>query len=236
MVFKDKIHLDLKDYKYKTDTTLNNFQVKLDYLTKNANAFTTSSVRASEKKMEKLFNNQLDEFKAELNGFKNEFNSFIDIQEDKLIHIIENSKKIESFDKIKENSKKIENLEKGFENLKEITEKIEQKQKEMKNIKSKDENNNLEINNNNENNENNENKENKENDTHSKTNKVEIFNDFTKINATSILKEYINGKITENEIYKRRKSIVQPMPRDLQAIKENDNITNNNNLKALKSS
>ena len=103
--FKDKINLDLKEYKYKTDSTLSSFQIKLEYLTKNANAFTTSSVRTSERKMEEFFNNQLEAFKNQLNDFKNEFNSFTNIQEENILKIIENSPKSENLDKIRKKLK-----------------------------------------------------------------------------------------------------------------------------------
>lgn len=45
IMFKDKINIDFKEFKYKTDSMMSNFQIKLDYITKNANAFTTSSIK-----------------------------------------------------------------------------------------------------------------------------------------------------------------------------------------------
>ena len=224
--FKDKINLDLKEYKYKTDSTLSSFQIKLEYLTKNANAFTTSSVRTSERKMEEFFNNQLEAFKNQLNDFKNEFNSFTNIQEENILKIIENSPKFENLDKISENSKKIENLEKIIEDMKENqknekNEKNEEEKKEITSIKEIiDETN---LNNNISSNINN--NENMEQIINVKPNKEEINqNDFNVKNATSIVKEYISGKITENDIYKKRKSINCPIPIVLQSIKENENI------------
>ena len=227
--FKDKINLDLKEYKYKTDSTLSSFQIKLEYLTKNANAFTTSSVRTSERKMEEFFNNQLEAFKNQLNDFKNEFNSFTNIQEENILKIIENSPKFENLDKISENSKKIENLEKIIEDMKENqkneknekNEKYEEEKKEITSIKEIiDETN---LNNNISSNINN--NENMEQIINVKPNKEEINqNDFNVKNATSIVKEYISGKITENDIYKKRKSINCPIPIVLQSIKENENI------------
>ena len=50
LMFREKINIEFREFKYKTDSMMSNFQIKLDYLTKNANAFTTSSIRISEKK------------------------------------------------------------------------------------------------------------------------------------------------------------------------------------------
>ena len=239
MIFKDKTNLDLKDYKYKTDSMISNFQVKLDYLTKNANAFTSSNIRTSEKKMEQIFNNQLGDFKNEFNEFKNEFNSFTDIQEEKIINIIQNSKKIESLEKINENSNKIEELGKLIQNLKEsekylkesikiLTNKINNNLNDENNLNNNANNNNSHnITNNNNNNNNkinlnnnsftnnsinnsinntNNNKKYKKISIKSTKGENNILNDFKIKNVTSILKEYINGKISENDIFRRRKS------------------------------
>ena len=50
------------------------------------------------------------------------------------------------------------------------------------------------------------------------------FNDFNIKNATSIVKEYIKGKIKENEVYIRRRSVNSP---DLESIKEYNHISLN---------
>ena len=218
LTFKEKMNMEFKDYKFKTDSIISNFQIKLDYLIKNANAFTSSSIRTSEKKMEQLFINQLENFKNEFNEFKNEFNLFINLQEEKIISIIENSKKfeilkkIENFEKIIENSKENKKIQKDI-NKKDSNKNLNKHNKSMSNdkiifIKSKKEENNININNN-----------------------------FNVKNATSILKGYINGKISENEIYKRRKSVNYQTPIDLQnkVNNESDNIIlndyNNNKKK-----
>jgi hypothetical protein len=122
LMFKEKISMDLKEYKYKTDSVISNFQIKLDYLSKNANAFTSSSIKTSEKKLEQIIHNQsedLNDFKTQFINFKNEFNSFITIQEEKILSIIEKSKKFENLRNNDEILKKIEKLEKKIKEMNE---------------------------------------------------------------------------------------------------------------------
>ena len=119
LIFKEKILIDLKEYKYKNESSHSNFLVKLDYLSKNANAFTSSSIRTSERKMEQLFNKELEKYQNHINELKLEFNAYTDIQEEKIISILNNSKKIENLEILKTNTKKVENLEKIIENLQE---------------------------------------------------------------------------------------------------------------------
>jgi len=243
LMFKDKISIDLKEYKYKTDSMMSNFQIRLDYLSKNSNAFTTSSIKLSEKKIEQIIRSNYDEFRDEIDQFKNQFNSFTNLQEDKILEIIKNSKKLENIGNIDEYSQKIENLEKIIQNFKDENKKMK---KELTRLSLIKENINLNNSNNNNNNNNNYNNNNNMNNIYNnnnitnnydkripkKTNKGEFiinyYNDFNIKNATSIVKEYIKGKITESEVYRRRKSVNSPLYQDLENIKENNNNNNNN--------
>ena len=247
LMFKEKMNIDFKDYKYKTDSMLTNFQVKLDYLTKNANAFTCSSIRASEKKMEQTFYGHIEklvDFESQFHEFKDKFDSFTDIQEEKILSVIESSKKIQNLGKIDEILLKIEDLENKIESLKEMREnEIKNNEKEKSPLIS-----NTNSNNDNNTNQNNNNtiinKDNKEklnlssNNNHTinaneritsiKSLKGEssINNEFNVKNATSILKDYINGRISENEIYRRRKSVNCSSHNEIPNIKENNNNSN----------
>ena len=216
LMFKEKISMDLKEYKYKTDSVISNFQIKLDYLSKNANAFTSSSIKTSEKKLEQIIHNQsedLNDFKTQFINFKNEFNSFITIQEEKILSIIEKSKKFENLRNNDEILKKIEKLEKKIKEM-----------NENKNNQNINKGSTLGANNantimNNLNNINNNDSvnlttNNNINTRHSVINDKVIthrgdknFNDYNVKNATSVLKEYIKGNIRENDIYKRRRSV-----------------------------
>ena len=208
---KEKMSIDLKEYKYKTDSMLSNFQIKLDYLTKNANAFTSSSIRTSEKKMEQIIyshEDELKDFKTEFNNFKNEFNSFTSIQEDKILSIIEKSKKFDNLGKNDEILKKIESLFKKIENLKEDVNGNKKSQNEKKG------------------NYNNHNYINSHENFHnintrrSHANDKKINNNSHIKNAASILKEYINGNIRESDVYRRRRSVSYLGYNDIQKIKE----------------
>ena len=258
LMFKEKMNIDFKEYKYKTDSMLTNFQVKLDYLTKNANAFTCSSIRASEKKMEQTFYGHIEklvDFESQFHEFKDKFDSFIDVQEEKILSVIENSKKMQNLGKIDEILLKIENLENKIESLKEMHEnEIKNNEKEktplIENTTSNNDNN---LNNNNTI----INKDNKEKLNLSNNNIIHtnhtinvnekitsikslkgesnINNEFKVKNATSILKEYINGRISENEIYRRRKSVNCSSHNEIPNIKENkNNSIRKNNLSPIK--
>ena len=277
LMFKEKISIDLKEYKYKTDSLLNNFQIRLEYLTKNANAFTTSSIRLSENKIEQLIRCNYDEIRDEIDQFKETFNSFTHIQEDNIIKIIQNSKKFENFAhfsnfanysnivKAEEFPKKIENINvEKLQNFEKLIQNLEKENKKMKkeialikeniyinnSIKNNNNTNNFINNNNNINNNitntiNNNNNINNVNNIYEKRNIkklnrgdfiINYYNDFNIKNATSIVKEYIKGKITENEVYKKRRSVItSPIYPNLASIKENDNITYlNQNINPLK--
>ena len=217
LMFKEKISMDLKEFKFKTDSIINNLQIKLEFFNKNANAYTNSAIKVSETQMEQIIRVYVDEFRNELDQFKNQFNSFTGIQENKILNIIENNKRKESIPEVDENSKRLEDLEKLLKNFKEENKKMK---KEIKRLILINEKNNFNTNNQNINN-------NIDNNNilfskrSSKKSNVH-FNDFNIKNATSIVKEYIKGKIKENEVYIRRRSVNSP---DLESIKEYNNIS-----------
>ena len=204
ILLKDKLSMDLKDFKYKIDSLMSNLQIKLDYFTKNANAFTNSSIRVSEKKMEQIIRGYIDEFRNEFEQFKNQFKSFHGIQENKILHIIENTKRKESIEFKDENSKRIETLEKILKNFEEENKKMKAQIKKLMLI--------------NENNLNNSKRSPKKSTVH-------FLNDYNVKNATSIVKEYIKGKITENEVYRKRRSVNAPITPDLESIKEYNSLS-----------
>ena len=152
LTFKGKLNNDFKEFKSKTDITINNFQSKLDYIKKNCNAFTSISIRDNEKKMDEKFNGLL---KTELDIIKKKFDLLTEPQEEKVIVLINNS------DKIKKLEEMILRLEDN-ENRKEIPIK-----KEIK---------------------------------------VEKPPSNPKKIISSIVKQYIEGKIKDDEVFKRRRS------------------------------
>ena len=222
LIFKEKILIDLKEYKYKNESSHSNFLVKLDYLSKNANAFTSSSIRTSERKMEQLFNKELEKYQNHINELKLEFNAYTDIQEEKIISILNNSKKIENLEILKTNTKKVENLEKIIENLQE---KINEQNRKI-NLINKNKNTYSKKGSLDDNDYESQDKIvskrsfNRENNFNSK-------NEYKIKNVTSILKDYIKGRISESELYGRRKrrgSVEYQISTTLQNIKENEKI------------
>ena len=177
LIFREKNTVDAKDYRFKTDSLISNLQMKLDYLSKNSRAFTSSSVKVSEKKMEQSIKVQFDDFRTQFTVFKNG-------QEEKIMNLVENYKKIES-------------LEKDFEAFKANDKNIEQEK--SKKYSSNNENVNL--------------------SKYKEKIKTNLNFDFNVNNATSVLKDYINGKITESEIKTRRKSVQMKETKN-----DNDNI------------
>ena len=175
LIYKEKTTVEVKDYRYKMDSMISNLQMKLDYLSKNSRAFTSSSLKNSEKKMEQNFKVQFDDFRTQFSLFKN-------TQEEKIIKLIENYKKIQ-------------NLEKDF---KEFVTKNDNIKKSKKRYSTNNDNSNLSMNN-------------------EKMRSHSNF-DFNINNATSVVRDYIKGKINENEVRSRRRSV------QLRAIKTNDKI------------
>lgn len=105
LIFKEKIGPELKEYKFKTDASINNFNDRLEYSIKNNKAFTSASIRNSEDKLNKVWE---DKLYNESNKLKNNFEIFIKSQEKKILQMIENSDKINSLEK---NIERIEGME-----------------------------------------------------------------------------------------------------------------------------
>ena len=175
LIYKEKSTVEVKDYKYKMDSLISNLQMKLDYLSKNTRAFTSSSLKNTEKKMEQTF-------KAQFDDFRNQFALFKSTQEEKILNLIENYKKIQ-------------NLEKDFKEFVAKNDKVRRSKKRYSTI-----NDNVSLSMNNE-----------------KMRSNSNF-DFNISKATSVVRDYIKGKINENELRSRRRSV------QLRVIKTNDKI------------
>ena len=157
LLFKEKIYMELKDFKSKAETNMNNFQVRLDYQTKNCNAFTSASIRSSEQKMRNVFNDNLN---TELNNINENIENFRKNLEQNILWAINNSEKIKAF-------------EQNFE-------KIETKRKENQTK--------ISIN--------------QEESLFKPKNKKRISR-----KASSIVKQYIEGKLKDDELFIRRRSL-----------------------------
>ena len=175
LIYKEKSTVEVKDYKYKMDSLISNLQMKLDYLSKNTRAFTSSSLKNTEKKMEQTFKAQFDDFRTQFALFKS-------TQEEKILNLIENYKKIQ-------------NLEKDFKEFVAKNDKVRRSKKRYSTI-----NDNVSLSMNNE-----------------KMRSNSNF-DFNISKATSVVRDYIKGKINENELRSRRRSV------QLRVIKNNDKI------------
>ena len=186
LLFKDKTSTELKEFKTRTESSMNNFQVKLDYQTKNCNAFTTASIRSSEQKIGNVFNETLTK---ELNKIKKSFETFTKNLEQNIINIIENSEKIKTF-------------EQNFE-------KIETERKEYGRTISLYQEMNL----------------NKQKNKHERISKNSIQG---VKKASSIVKQYIEGKLKNDELFKRRRSLEGNISK-LTNIKENMDLRANHN-------
>ena len=175
LIYKEKSTVEVKDYRYKMDSLISNLQMKLDYLSKNTRAFTSSSLKNTEKKMEQTFKAQFDDFRTQFALFKS-------TQEEKILNLIENYKKIQ-------------NLEKDFKEFVAKNDKVRRSKKRYSTI-----NDNVSLSMNNE-----------------KMRSNSNF-DFNISKATSVVRDYIKGKINENELRSRRRSV------QLRVIKTNDKI------------
>ena len=153
LIFKEKLYTEFKEFKSKTDINMNNIQVTFDYQTKNCNAFTSASIRESEKKTGIILNNELD-------NINKKFDILSPAQEERILYLINNC------DKIKKLEEKLENNGNKKESLFKRANRFDK------------------INNNNNNN-----------------------NPGMK-KASSIVKQYIEGKLKDDELlFKRRKSL-----------------------------
>lgn len=95
---KDKFSNEFKEYKSKTDVSINNLMSKLDYTKKNCNAFTSASIREHEKKIGEKFNELI---KNGLDNINKKFEGFSESQEKKIKALEENIKIIEDNGNIK---------------------------------------------------------------------------------------------------------------------------------------
>ena len=167
LMFKDKIYAELKDFKNKAENNMNNFQVKLDYQTKNCNAFTSASIRASE---EKLGNVWKDALNIEMDKINQKLEIYWKNQEEKNLNIIENTERIKT---VEQNFEKLETEKNKKANRRTIE--LNQEMIYLKN----------------------------------KGNKHEraIKNIIGGKKASSIVKQYIQGKLKTEELFGRRRSV-----------------------------
>ena len=107
LIFKEKLYTEFKEFKSKTDINMNNIQVRFDYQTKNCNAFTSASIRESEKKTRIILNNELD-------NINKKFDILSPAQEERILYLINNCDKIKKLEeKLENNGNKKESLFKG---------------------------------------------------------------------------------------------------------------------------
>ena len=95
---KDKFSNEFKEYKSKTDISINNLMSKLDYTKKNCNAFTSASIREHEKKIWEKFNELI---KNGLDNINKKFEGLSESQDKKIKSLEENIKIIEDNGNIK---------------------------------------------------------------------------------------------------------------------------------------
>ena len=95
---KDKFSNEFKEYKSKTDISINNLMSKLDYTKKNCNAFTSASIREHEKKIGEKFNELI---KNGLDNVNKKFEGLSESQDKKIKSLEENIKIIEDNGNIK---------------------------------------------------------------------------------------------------------------------------------------
>ena len=86
---KDKFSNEFKEYKSKTDVSINNLMSKLDYTKKNCNAFTSASIREHEKKIWEKFNELI---KNGLDNINKKFEGLSESQDKKIKALEENIK------------------------------------------------------------------------------------------------------------------------------------------------
>ena len=95
---KEKFSNEFKEYKSKTDISINNLMSKLDYTKKNCNAFTSASIREHEKKIWEKFNELI---KNGLDNINKKFEGLSESQDKKIKALEENIKIIEDNGNIK---------------------------------------------------------------------------------------------------------------------------------------
>jgi len=174
LIYKEKTTVEVKDYRYKMDSLISNLQNRLEYLSKNARAFASSSLKTTEKKLEQSFKVQFDDLRTQFALYKSK-------QEEKILNLTENYKKIR-------------NLEKDFKEFVSKTDKVKRS-----NIRFST-NNDISLS--------------MYNEKIRSTSNL----DFSIGKATSVVRDYIKGKINESEVRSRRRSV------QLRAIKTTDKI------------
>ena len=113
LVFKEKTNSLLKDLKNKTETNIKNLKVNLDYQTKNCNAFTSSSIKESELKINNAWNENLN---FEIKKINQNFENYKKNLEEKILDINKKLQKIEeNFEKIETEKKEKSRLNKDIE-------------------------------------------------------------------------------------------------------------------------
>ena len=89
LLSKDKFSNEFKEYKSKTDISINNLMSKLDYTKKNCNAFTSASIREHEKKIGEKLNELI---KNGLDNINKKFEGLSESQDKKIKALEENIK------------------------------------------------------------------------------------------------------------------------------------------------
>ena len=113
LVFKEKTNSLLKDLKNKIETNIKNLKVNLDYQTKNCNAFTSSSIKESELKINNAWNENLN---FEIKKINQNFENYKKNLEEKILDINKKVQKIEeNFEKIETEKKEKSRLNKDIE-------------------------------------------------------------------------------------------------------------------------
>ena len=110
---KDKFSNEFKEYKSKTDVSINNLMSKLDYTKKNCNAFTSASIREHEKKigekLNELIKNGLDNINKKFEGLSESQDKKIKALEENIKIIGDNNNDVKYIFLKKENKNDIMN-------------------------------------------------------------------------------------------------------------------------------
>ena len=110
---KEKFSNEFKEYKSKTDVSINNLMSKLDYTKKNCNAFTSASIREHEKKigekLNELIKNGLDNINKKFEGLSESQDKKIKALEENIKIIGDNNNDVKYIFLKKENKNDIMN-------------------------------------------------------------------------------------------------------------------------------
>ena len=128
---KDKFSNEFKEYKSKTDISINNLMSKLDYTKKNCNAFTSASIREHEKKigekLNELIKNGLDNINKKFEGLSESQDKKIKALEENIKIIGDNNNDVKYIFLKKENKNDImnnnNNTQSGNKNVSSIVKK-----------------------------------------------------------------------------------------------------------------